>query len=449
MGLSLTNLYIRAPVPVLRTGARSQTINRKDECIMIMIDGVDVIKESASQATGVIWTLSDGSTVTSPEIAALKSFEVTDIGRNVFDPTTGDIVKNTLESWSKALVTVISRIEVLARAYKGDLRGLMVKDSDWGGFVERVSWELADILKSPKYNLMANYEAGKKEYSKEELGFYPIKAHAKVYDEAVPIYTPFSIPIDQLREACKNEAEMSSIIGGIRAAARNTVELALQSIRHMLVQSGIAVSMAGTGTAINLLAAWQDETGDTTEVTVSNWRTKPEFVAFCLEKIAETRDNMQTFGTAFNDGTVPVFTDGEYSRLIVLNKFDKLARFGVKASTFNEKNLAIGEYETTTAWQSWNGGSSVPKYDFETVSKVMVAADSENKLGIGTDAFTANGVIAVLYDYYAMGISPYKRKTTTQYVAVGDYVNNFATVLCGTMLDTTYPIVAFYIDEVE
>lgn len=411
---------------------------------MIMIDGCDVLREAACQASGVTWTLSDGSTVTSPEIADLKSWEVTDIGRNVVDPNTGEIVRNTTESFFKSLVSVLARIEVLARAYKGDLSDLMVKDDEWGGFIQRVAYELGDILNDPKYNLMANYQAGKKEYSQEEMGFYPLKVHSKVYEEAVPIMTPYSIPTDQIKEACRDEAEMGSIISGIRAAIRNTVELALQSMRHMLVQSGIAVSIAGTKNAVNLLEKWQDETGDTT-VTVNNWRLHPEFVAFCLETISETRDNMKTLTNAFNDGSVPIFTDDDYSKLILLNKFDKIARFGVKASTYNEKNLAIGDYTTTSSWQGFDA-SSKPKFDFSTVSTVKIAADSGNKLGIGTSAFEQSGVIAVLFDRYAMGISPYKRKTTSQYIAVGDYVNNFVHTLCGTMLDTTYSLIAFYID---
>lgn len=414
---------------------------------MIMIDGSDVIKEAASQATGVTWTLADGTTVTSPEIADLKSFDVTDIGRNIVDPNTGDIVRNTTESFFKSLVTVLARIEVLSRAYKGDLSDLMVKDDEWGGFIERVAYELGDILKDPKYNLMANYQAGKREYSKEEMGFYPLKVHSKVYEEAVPIFTPYSVPVDQLKEACRDEAEMGAIVSGIRAAVRNTVELSLQSMRHMLVQSAVAVSIKGTQTAVNLLEKWRDETGDNT-VTAANWRQNKDFVSFCLETIAETRDNMKTLSIGFNDGTVPVFTDDQYSKLILLNKFDKVARFGVKASTFNEKNLAIGNYTTTSSWQGFDAANK-PKFAFDTVSTVKIAADPSNKLGIGTGAFEQSGVVAILFDRYALGISPYKRKTTTQYIAVGDYVNNFVHTLCGTMLDTTYNMVAFYIAETE
>ena len=411
---------------------------------MIMINGQDVVREAAAQASGVTWTLSDGQTVTGTDIAALDSFTVADVGANVVDPLSGDLVKATAESFFNALISVISRIEVLERGYTGDLADLMVLDSEWGGFVERVYFELADIVTDPKWRLDENYRNGITDYAAAEHGFYPIKAKAKIFREAVPLLTPISHPVDQLKEACRNEDEMRTLISGIRVAVRNTIALGLQSIRHMLAQSAIAVSVAGTSTAVDLLSTYATETGDNT-VTASNWQQSESFQAYCLRKIAETRDNMRTFNTAFNDGSVPTFTDGENSKLILLNKFDKITRFGVKANTFNQSNLALGEYSTVTSWQGYNAGGAATDFDFDSVSKVMVAADSDNKLGIGTSAFTQDGVVALLFDRYALGISPFKRKVTSQFTAVADYLNEFHHTLVGTILDRAYPIVAFYI----
>ena len=424
--------------PLCRRAADPETKHDEGKCIsMIMIDGQDVIRESAAQSTGVTWTLSDGTTVTGTDIAALESFTLTDVGKNVVDPVTGELVKATAES-------VISRIEVNERAYSGDLKSLMVIDSEWGGFVERVAYELGNIITDPKWNLMTNYKAGITDYAALEHGFYPLKAHAKVYDEAIPILTPVSHPTDQLREAVRNEDEMWNLISGIRVATRNTVELGLQSIRHTLVQNGIAVSIAGTQTAVNLLADYYTDTGDTS-VTVSNWQNSQTFVSYCMQRISETRDNMKTFNTVFNDGTIPTFTDDPESKLIVLNKFDKIARFGVRADTFNEQNRSLGEYDVTTSWQGYNAGGSATNFDFDSVSKIMIAADANNKLGIGTSAFTQTGVIALLFDRYALGISPYKRMVTSSYTASADFLNEFHHTLVGTILDTAYPMVAFYI----
>jgi hypothetical protein len=176
---------------------------------------------------------------------------------------------------------------------------------------------------------------------------------------------------------------MRALINGIRTAVNNTIALGIQSIRHMLAQCAIAVSMSGTLTAVNLLAVYRAETGDTS-VTAANWQSSEAFQAHALKTIAETRDNLKVFSKAFNDGTVPAFTDDEYSKLILLNKFDKICRFGVKASTFNQQNLALGDYTTTTCWQGYDAGSPQTPFDFASVSKVMIAADASEKLGIGS-----------------------------------------------------------------
>ena len=411
---------------------------------MIFVNGEDVVRSAAAQMTGVTWTLSDGTTTTT-DISSLESFTIADVGESVVDGN-GNIVRGTVESFYEELLSVIARIETNTRVYNGDLSSLMITDDMWGGFVERVTYALGDIITDPKWQLMANYKNGINNYAAAEHGFYPLKPQARVFREAVPILTPVSFPVDQLYEAVKNESELQSIVNGMRAAVRNTVTLGFNSIKHMLIQAAIAVTIAGTGRAINLLAAYQDETGDTS-VGVTDWQQHPEFVAFCLRQISETIDNMGDLSVNFNDGSTPIFSERSDVKLVMLNKFAKIAKFGVRANTYNEQLLGIGDYDLVTSWQGYNdGGVGTADYSFDSVSKVMVAADPNDKLGIGTSAFSQTGVVAIAFDRWALGINPYKSKVTTQYTAVGDFFNEFHHTLAGTILDRAYPMVSFYID---
>ena len=409
---------------------------------MIMVSGQDVIRDAAAQTTGVTWVLSDGTTVTGTDIAALDSFDVTDVGRSVVDAN-GNIVRASVESFFDSLITVIARIETDIRIKSGVLPSLMISDDMWGGFVERITYQLGDVITDPKWQLMANYKAGKKNYAQEEHGFYPLKPNAKVFAEAVPILTPVSFPVDQLYEAVRNESEMQAIVNGMRAAVTNTVTLGIDAVKRMLIQAAIAVTVASTHHAINLLALYQAETGDTS-VTINNWQASEPFMAFSFKTIAETMDNMEDLSVNFNDGSTPIFSQGSDRKVILLNKFAKIAKFGVRANTYNEQLLGIGDYDTVTSWQGFNDGVG-SDYDFASVSKVMVAADPNNKLGIGTSAFTHTGTVALIFDRYALGINPYKRKVTSQYTAIGDYYNEFHHTLMGTILDKAYPMVSFYI----
>ena len=418
---------------------------------MKMINAPDVVKKAASQLTGAKWTLSDGQTITSPQLAALESFEIADVGTSL-DAT--DNPETSKDNFLKALITVISDIQTMAKAYTGDMSGFMVKDYEWGGFVERIYPGLADIIDDPMWNLGANHAAGKRDYSKEELSFYPLPVSAQVFQEAKPLLIPISKPAEQLKEAFTSWAAMTEFITSIAIMIDNTMQLGLQAMRHNLAQCAIAVSMntltnpdgsTRRATAINLAQEFHDVTGQT--VTAANWENNNEFIAFCLQTIAETRDNMATYNSAFNDGTWETYTDTADSRLILLNKFEKAARFRVKANTFNKDDLAIGDYDRTTMWQAYTGSDS-SKFKFSTLSQVRVAADAANKLGIGTSAITCENVIGLLYDYRGMGICPYKRKTTGKYVAVGDFFNEFNHILVNMLLDRKFPLVAFYIGAV-
>lgn len=410
----------------------------------IMVNNVDVVKEAAAQMTGIDFTLSDGQTVAGKQIAALDSFEVTDVGRSVVGAN-GELVKATTETFFNSLMSVVARIEVDNRAYSGDMPSLMVKNPEWGWMIERIKFEPADIIADPKWNLMNNYNAGIKNYAEQEHGFYPLKARARIYDEGVPIMTPVSFPTDQLREAVRNESEMQAIVSGMRAALNRTVTTGVNSIKHMLIQDAIAVSCAGINTSVPLLTLWQ-ATGGSDTVTAANWQQNPEFIRFCLQVIAETRDNMADMSANFNNGTIPTFTAGENSHLILLNKFDKAARFALRSNTYHDDLLGIGKFDTVTSWQGFNAGDGARNYDFGSVSKIMIAADANNKLGIGTAAYTKSNVIGFMFDRYALGICPYKRKVTSQYTAIGDYFNEFHHTLTGTLLDSDYNMVAFVLE---
>lgn len=419
---------------------------------MEIINAVDVVKEAMCQMTNVVWTLSDGVTPTTAELQALDSFNIVDVGQSIDNASADPTV--TRDSFFKCLISVISNIRTMARAYTGDMSGFMVKDYEWGGFTERIYPGLADVIEDPMWMLEANRQNNKVSYANEELSFYPLPVKAQIFQEAKPILVPISKPAEQLKEAFTSWTAMTEFITSIAIMIDNTIALALQALRHNLAQCAIAVSMStltnpdGTTrppTAINLAQEYYNVSGNT--VLASDWQDNPGFIAYALQKIAETRDNMTTYNSAFNDGTWACFTDTADSRLILLNVFEKAARFRVKANTYNRDDLAIGDYERTTMWQAYKA-TGHSDFDFATLSSVMVGADSSSKLGIGTGAFTGENVIGLLYDYRGLGICPYKRKTTGKFVAVADFYNEFSHILVNMILDRKFPIVAFYIGTV-
>lgn len=412
---------------------------------MKMVDVTSVVQKAVAQAMGETYMSQVGN------LAELESDKLVDVGKAIDEAGTSETV-------FKGLITQLAILEIENRAYSGDLKSFMVRDTEWGGFVERVCFGLAQIVADPMWNIYEqNHVNGvytPHDYSTAEHQFYPASVSTKVFIEGKAIMTPISRTTDQLKEAFKSWEQMNSFLSGVAQVVRNTIEEGITSMRHMLAQNAIAYTTgtnAGAGSAIHLLDL-TDEAGLTTSTVTAEAALKDaDVLAFILQTIAETRDNMKPMSSAFNDGTVPTFTPTEDSRLILINKFDKAARFLVKANTFNKDDLAIGDYETTTAWQgiAASGNSPFNLEDVTTVAIKTTGQNGEDKLGIGLDDddYERAYCIGLLFDYKALGICPYKKKVTGSYTAVGDFFNEFHHTLMNILLDSRYNMVTFWLDR--
>lgn len=367
------------------------------------------------------------------EFAALDSYKLADVGNSVFNATDGK------DRFVKCLVDAMGKFEVETRPYEGDLSSVMVAPMEWGGFVERVYFSPSDLIDDPMYNLIdgTTYDDHK---------FYQPKATAKFYQEMKAILSPISIVDEQLHTAFSGWSEMERFISAIRTNVANTMEIGINSYKHMLVQCAIATSIASSKpTAIHLITRAESDGIIESGTTAAEALHNPDFLAYALMTIADTRDNMRIMSTAYNNGAVPThsYSDDD-TKLVLLSRFEKACRFMLRARAYNSDELSIGNYDRTAAWQGHDDGSN--QFDFATISGVKISADTDNKLGIGTSAFTADNVIGLAFDRKALGLCPYKRKVTSSYTAISDHWNEYHHLMMNALLDANYNIVAFVLD---
>lgn len=409
---------------------------------MVNIDVLSVLKSAISQSMGAEYL--DGSEI-GGKLDVLSSDKIIDIGKDVLDG-------GSTETFYKSVLSVISEIVVDARAYSGDLNVFMVKDNEWGGFIERIKVGLGTIVSDPKWNLAANaaLNPAKIDYSSEELSYYPIPVSAKIFEEGKAIMCPVSKPVDQLKEAFLGVEQMTKFMSAIAQAVENTLNLGLTSFRHMMAQDAIALSV-GSGTAVHLLTEAIAEGILENGTTANEAMQDPEFLTFAAERIAEVRDNVKVLSSAYIPNGDTWFSPDGYDKLVLLSKFARRVKFGVKANTFNKDEIGFGEYTTTPAWQGIYTQTREQKFNFTDASTVLIAKsdDAADKLGItfgANDYWEQPFVIGLLFDKMAAGICPYKRKVTGKYVAVGDFFNEFYHNLLNCLLDAGYPVVAFVVD---
>lgn len=386
----------------------------------------DTVQKAVAQAVGDTYMTQIGT------LADLPSYKLADVGNAVFDAAGGvDVV-------TKTLVDAMGEFECEVRPYEGDLQSVMIKPMEWGGFVERAYIGLAEIIDDPRLNLVNGT-------SYDDHVYYAPNVQAKIFQEAKGILTPYSITEDMLKTAFTGWPQMEKFLGGIRANARRTVEAGINSMKHMLVQTGIATSISGTSTAVHLLTDAIADGVVASGTTAPEALLDPDFLAYALMTIANVRDNMKVLSTAYNNGAVPTnaYSDDD-TKLILLNRFEKACKFLLKSKVFNKDELAIGDYDRTAAWQGHDSGTG--KFGLQTISSVKIAADSDNKLGIGTSAFSQDYVIAFAFDRLALGMCPFNRKVTSSYTAISDHWNTYHHLFCNALLDANFNMVAFVVD---
>ena len=392
---------------------------------MKKVDVVKITQEAVAQTMGADYMSEKGG------IKAIESFRLPDIGEDV-------ISSGTVDQYVKSILTQLGKMYVDSKAYAAELPSLFIDSFEWGGYLERVYFKPQDLIQDEMYNLVdgATYEDHK---------FYQPKASAKIFEEVKNIMTPISIVADQIKEAFQGWDQMNAFLSGIQNNVNNTLTLASEAYAHMLIQCGIAVAEKNTQHSVHLLTEAIAKKVLSEGTTAASALESPEFLRFALKRIAQVKKNMKRYTVAFNNGQIPTFTNDADAKIALLTDFTTAAGFTARANTFNANELNIGDYDEVACWQAF-ADTSKANFDYSTNSTIKIAADSTNKLGIGTEAVTITNVIGVLYDTRAMGISLTKSKVTSNYTAIADFWNEYHHKQVNYILDPNFNIVTFKLD---
>lgn len=373
-------------------------------------------------------------------INATESFNIADVGRAVTASA------QTVEPFTRALVSVLAYNDMITNEFDKSIKSLEVDSFEWGGFIQRVYFDLLDIMDDPMYTLTNGVD-----YSSIEHTAYIPVTKSKIFEEAKPIMVPVTIQADTLKEAFQSWGELNKYLSKIRQKVHDTVNLAKYVMEKMLVSCACALSVSSNAlnNAVHLITEAKAEgivpstVTEYSDIIALGEDTHKAFLIYCAKTISNTRDQLEEYTKVYNNGEVP--TSGE-GKLLLISKFAKDFRFNSEASTFNDEKLAFGEYETITSWQGLSDQTNTEAFNLDSVSTVSIAADSHNKLGIGTSAFLQSGIVGLAWQKKAIGICLDRVKMTSNYTACADFWNEFTHVLMNYILDDTLGMVAFVLD---
>lgn len=385
-----------------------------------------VIVNAVSQFMGAEYM-----TAANGDIKPLDTPLIVDVGKQATAADAG------LDNLFKAMVTQIGILDIQNERYQTELPSMFIKNFEWGGYLERVYFDPLDTFNDTMYNLTAGHD-----YSTAEHTYYAPKIKAKLYTEAKPIVTPISRTYDQIKDAFTGLEQLESFLAGVAMEVENTNNLVLDTLAHALVSAGIAISDKATNTARHLLTEMKTRGIMANDATADDVLKSEAGLAYCYKEIAKTRKYMTRRTTAFNNGSIPVFSNTIHAA--ILSDFIKSAEIYLKRISFDNSVTTFGDYDEVTMWQG--NAAFGNKFTFENVSTLCINPDPDDKLGIGSDIYNPSYCIGLLYDWRAIGICPYREKVTSNYTASGDFWNTYNHLLVNHIIDANYSMVAFFLD---
>lgn len=334
---------------------------------------------------------------------------------NVVDIGTAIFNANAIDAYVKSLVNHIGKVIFVNRPYAGSAPSVLMDAWEFGSVLEKIQADLPDATENESWEL----ENG---HSYDPNIFYKPSVSAKFFNSKVTFEIPMSFTEKQVKQSFSSQEQLNGFLSMLynsvdKAMTVKVDSLVMRTINNMIAEtihneySEAALSSKSGIRAINLLKLYNDKFGGnlTAEASITN----QGFIRFATYMIGLYSDRLAKISTLFNVGGKPRFTSAEYMHMILLSDFANAANVYLQSDTFHDEFTKLPSAETVPYWQG--SGTS---YDFDDVSGINVKTASGNTV-------TATGILGVMFDRDALGVSNVDRRVTTNYNPKAEFYSNW------------------------
>ena len=260
----------------------------------------------------------------------------------------------------------------------------------------------------------------------------------KLFESASTWEVDGTIPDDVLKTAFTNAQTMGAFISSCFVAMQNKLNVSYENninlCRAMFI--GNKIHSAKPCGAVNLLSLYNTEMSKT--LTVAECLTDADFLRYASSIINLYVTRITKMSTLFNDEGYKRFTPPDKAALTVLADFACKFDIYLQSDVFHNDLVKLPNYEKIPYWQGT--GTS---YAFADTSKISV------KIGVDAEDadinITQSGVLAVLHDVDAMGVTINNKRSKSAYNAKGEYTNYFEKATIGYYNDMSENGIVFFV----
>ena len=352
---------------------------------------------------------------------------IVDIGVEIFDAT-------DVDNYVKSLVNHIGRVIFVNRPYSGGAPSVLMDGWEYGSVLEKISAELPEATENESWELTdgASYDPNI---------FYKPKVSAKFFNKRVTFEIPISFTEKQVKESFSNASQLNGFLSMLYNAVDKSMTIKIDSLIMRTINNMIAETLhnfsssgdyTGTGIrAVNLLKLYNDDKGTT--LTAEKSIKDPDFIRFASYIMGLYMERLSKISSLFNIGGKDRFTPRDLLHVILLSDFAKASDSFSMSSTFHNEFVALPKGEIVPYWQG-----SGTDYSFNSVSSINVKTSSG-------DTVNASGIIGVMFDRDALGVTNLDRRVTTNYNPKAEFFSNWYKFDAGYFNDMNENFVLFYV----
>lgn len=334
---------------------------------------------------------------------------------------------NLLDHYVRTLVDHIGKMIFVNRPYSGTAPSLIMDSWEYGSILEKVTYDgLPEATENESWEL----EDGE-EYNPNI--FTQPKVSAKFFDKRVTFEVPMSFAERQVKSAFSNAAQMNAFFSMIYNAIEKSMTVKVDGLVERTINNVIGETLGDVNAGIrsvNLLSGYNTQYSQS--LTAEQAILTPEFIRYAAYIMRLYSDRMVKISTLFNAGGKERFTPKDMQKIIMLSEFRTAADIYLYSDTFHNELTRLPEADNVAYWQGTGTG-----YDFKSTSAIKVKTASGKTV-------SQAGILGVIFDRDAAGVSNLNRRVTTDWNAKGEFWNNWYKFDAGYFNDFNENAVVFH-----
>lgn len=354
---------------------------------------------------------------------------------NIVDIGTAIFNASAVDNYVKSLVNHIGRVIFVNRPYSGNVPSVLMDGWEYGSVLEKINAELPDAVENESWDL-----TDKQSYDPNI--FYKPVVSAKFFNKRVTFEIPMSFTERQVKESFSSAEQLNGFLSMLYNAVDKSMTVKIDALVMRTINNMTGETLhadfasgeysGGSGVkAVNLLYLYNQRYG--TSLTADKAITEPDFIRFASYEMGVYMSRMSKISNLFNIGGKDRFTPSDMLHVVMLADFKKAANVFLQSDVFHDSFTELPNADIVPYWQG--SGTS---YSFNDISSLNIKTSSGANV-------TISGILGVMFDRDALGVTNLDRRVTTNYNPKAEFYNNWYKFDAGYFNDTNENFVVFFV----